>query len=260
MSDTLLGVEGLSKVWSARGRSVAAVKDVSFVVRAGETLGLVGRSGCGKSTLARILTRLTPPQSGAIRFRGEDWLALSGADLRARRRHMQMVFQDPLSAFNPRATVAGVLSDPLRIHRLAPRWERADRIGNLLERVGLPAEYARRSILELSGGQRQRVAIARALACEPALIVFDEAVSALDVAVRALILDLLVDLQREHGLAYIFVSHDLAAVKAVSHRIAVMDAGEIVETGSAQDVVCRPQSGAARDLIAAVPRLLKGNS
>lgn len=257
MSAALLEATDLRKSWDARGRSVVALKEVSFTVAPGETLGLVGRSGCGKSTLARVLTRLTPPQSGAIRFRGEDWLALSGAALRTARRHMQMVFQDPLGAFNPRATVAGALADPLRIHDLVPPARRAARIDELLERVGLTADYARRSILELSGGQRQRVAIARALACEPSLIVLDEAVSALDVSVRARILDLLVDLQREHGLAYIFVSHDLAAVKAVSHRIAVMDAGEIVEEGPTDAVVDHPQSPAARALIAAVPRLIR---
>ncbi|MCX8996018.1 ATP-binding cassette domain-containing protein [Rhizobiaceae bacterium BDR2-2] len=257
MSGVLLEAGGLVKTWQARGRQVAALKDVSLAVAPGETLGLVGRSGCGKSTLARVLTRLTPPQAGSIRFRGKDWLSLAGAGLRAERRHMQMVFQDPLAAFNPRSTVAGALADPLRLHRLVPRERRAARIGELLERVGLPAGYAARSILNLSGGQRQRVAIARALACEPSLVVLDEAVSALDVAVRSMILDLLVDLQRERGLAYIFVSHDLAAVKAVSHRIAVMEAGEIVETGPAETVVRNPQSQAAKDLVAAVPRLVR---
>lgn len=258
MTEALLDVTDLRKSWATRGREIIALKQISLTVAPGETLGLVGRSGCGKSTLARVLTRLTPPQSGSIRFRGEDWLALSGGRLRAARRYMQMVFQDPISAFNPRATVAGSLADPLRIHDLVPSARRAARIDELLERVGLSADYARRSVHELSGGQRQRVAIARALACEPSLIILDEAVSALDVSVRARILDLLVDLQREHRLAYIFVSHDLAAVKAVSHRIAVMDAGEIVEEGPADAVVGDPQSQAARALIAAVPRLMRG--
>ncbi len=255
MSDLLLQAEGLTKTWSAGPRRVTALKAVSLSIARGETLGLVGRSGCGKSTLARVLTRLTAPEAGAIRFRGQDWLSLSGCELRAARRHMQMVFQEPLAAFNPRATVFGVLADPLRIHALAPKEARAARIEALLERVGLSPAFARRSVLELSGGQRQRVAIARALACDPSLIVLDEAVSALDLSVRALILDLLVDLQRERGLAYLFVSHDLAAVKAVSHRIAVMEAGEIVETGPAACVVGDPQSAAARELVAAVPRL-----
>lgn len=257
MSTALLEATDLRKSWAGRGRAVVALNEVSLTVAPGETLGLVGRSGCGKSTLARVLTRLTPPQAGTIRFRSEDWLALSGGALRTARRHMQMVFQDPLGAFNPRATVASALADPLRIHDLVPPERQTVRIEELLERVGLAADYAHRSVLDLSGGQRQRVAIARALACEPSLIVLDEAVSALDVSVRARILDLLVDLQREHGLAYIFVSHDLAAVKAVSHRIAVMDAGEIVEEGLADAVVGHPQSQAARALVAAVPRLTK---
>lgn len=257
MSAFLLEATDLRKSWTARGRDVMALKGVSLTVAPGETLGLVGRSGCGKSTLARVLTRLTTPQAGNIRFRGEDWLALSGGALRVARRHMQMVFQDPLGAFNPRATVAGALADPLRIHNLLPSERRAIRIEALLERVGLSADYARRPVFELSGGQRQRVAIARALACEPSLIVLDEAVSALDVSVRARILDLLVGLQREHGLAYIFVSHDLAAVKAISHRIAVMDVGEIVEEGPSDTVVNDPQSHAARALVAAVPRLMR---
>lgn len=255
---TLLTIENLSKRFSSGGRDVPALNEVSLTIAAGETLGLAGGSGSGKSTLARILTRLIPADSGAIRFQGEDWLALSGADLRHRRARMQMVFQDVLGAFNPRATVGSVLDDPLRIHDVVPKAERPREIAVLLNRVGLPAVYADRSIRDLSGGQRQRIAIARAIATRPSLIVLDEAVSALDVSIRGKILELLVELQEERRLAYLFVSHDLAVLRAVSHRIAVMDAGRLVETGSARQVIENPQSSAARALIAAVPRLVAG--
>ncbi|MBB2838027.1 UNVERIFIED_ORG: peptide/nickel transport system ATP-binding protein [Rhizobium etli] len=252
----LLSIENLSKGFSSAGRRVAALDNVSLTIAAGETLGLVGASGSGKSTLSRILLRLLSCDAGAIRFEGEDWLTLRGAALRRRRTRMQMVFQDPLAAFNPLATVGSVLDDPLRIHRVASKDRRTSEIAMLLARVGLPADYARRPVRALSGGQRQRVAIARAIATRPSLLVLDEAVSALDVTVRGRILELLVELQKEHGIACLFISHDLAVVRAVSHRIAVMDAGRIVETGPAAAVVAAPQSAAGRALVAAVPRLV----
>ncbi|MBB4574771.1 ABC transporter ATP-binding protein [Rhizobium lentis] len=252
----LLSIENISKRFSSAGRRVAALDNVSLTIAAGETLGLVGASGSGKSTLSRILLRLLPCDAGAIRFEGEDWLTLRGAALRRRRVRMQMVFQDPLAAFNPLVTVGSVLDDPLRIHGVVSQNRRAGEITMLLERVGLPADYARRPVRALSGGQRQRVAIARAIATRPSLLVLDEAVSALDVTVRGRILELLVELQKEHGIACLFISHDLAVVRAVSHRIAVMDGGRIVETGPAVAVVAAPQSAAGRALVAAVPRLV----
>ncbi|MBY5344635.1 ABC transporter ATP-binding protein [Rhizobium leguminosarum bv. viciae] len=255
MNDGLLSIENLSKGFSSSGRRVAALDNVSLTIAAGETLGLVGASGSGKSTLSRILLRLVAADAGSIRFEGEDWLALNGSPLRRRRARMQMVFQDPLAAFNPLASVGAVLDDPLRIHGVA-KDRRLGEIAKLLERVGLTADHAARPVRALSGGQRQRVAIARAIATRPSLLVLDEAVSALDVTVRGRILELLVDLQKEQGIACLFISHDLAVVRAVSHRIAVMDGGRIVETGPAAAVVAAPQSEAARALVAAVPRLV----
>ncbi len=256
MSDPLLSAVGLCKAYARAGRRIAALDDVSLSLPPGRTLGLVGPSGSGKSTLARVLLRLAPPDAGSIRFAGSDLLALRGESLRVMRRRIQMVFQDPLAAFNPRATVGGALDDPLRVHGIVGRSERGSRIAALLERVGLDPALAGRAIHQISGGQRQRVAIARALATEPDLIVLDEAVSALDVSVRARVLELLVDLQRERGIAYVFISHDLAVVRAVSHRVAILDAGRIVEEGPAQEVVGNPRSPVARALVTAVPRLV----
>ncbi|MBY5670026.1 ABC transporter ATP-binding protein [Rhizobium leguminosarum] len=255
MNDVLLSVENLSKGFASAGRQVAALDNVSLTIAPGETLGLVGASGSGKSTLSRILLRLVAADAGSIRFEGEDWLALNGAPLRRRRARMQMVFQDPLAAFNPLASVGAVLDDPLRIRGVA-KDRRPGEIAKLLERVGLTADHAARPVRALSGGQRQRVAIARAIATRPSLLVLDEAVSALDVTVRGRILELLVDLQKEQGIACLFISHDLAVVRAVSHRIAVMDGGRIVEAGPAAAVVTAPQSAAARALVGAVPRLV----
>ncbi|UWU32751.1 ATP-binding cassette domain-containing protein (plasmid) [Rhizobium sp. WSM1274] len=256
MNDRLLSIENLSKGYSSAGRRIAALDNVSLTIAAGETLGLVGASGSGKSTLSRILLRLLSADAGSIRFEGEDWLALNGASLRRRRARMQMVFQDPLAAFNSLASVDTVLDDPLRIHGVVAKDRRPREIAKLLERVGLTPSHAARPVRSLSGGQRQRVAIARAIATRPSLLVLDEAVSALDVTVRGRILELLVDLQKEQGIACLFISHDLAVVRAVSHRIAVMDGGRIVETGAVTTVVAAPQSDAARALIAAVPRLV----
>ncbi|CVI64704.1 MULTISPECIES: ABC transporter ATP-binding protein [Agrobacterium] len=255
MNEALLSVDGLSKTYRTGARTVAALSDISFSLQPGETLGLAGPSGCGKSTLARILMRLIPAHGGTIHFKGHDWLALDGRQLRAARRHMQMVFQDTHGAFNPRASVEDAIGEPLRIHRMVKRRDRAAEIRRLLERVGLPASYAGRPVFELSGGQRQRVAIARAIALKPSLLILDEAVSALDVSVRRQILELLVEIQRETAVSCIFVSHDLAVIRAVCHRVAIMDAGRIVEIGRTGNIVSAPQSSTARTLIDAAPRL-----
>jgi peptide/nickel transport system ATP-binding protein len=251
----LLEVTNLSKTFASGGRRVAALADVSLSLAAGRTLGLVGPSGSGKSTLARVILRLVEPDGGSIVFAGADLRMLSGAALRSVRRRIQMVFQDPLGSFNPRASVADSIGDPLRIHGIADGSTRPAAVAALLDRVGLPAALAARSIRDVSGGQRQRIAIARAIATRPDLIVLDEAVSALDVTVRGQVLQLLVDLQRETAVAYIFVSHDLAVVRAISHEVAIMDHGRIVETGPAGRVVSAPKSETGKALVAAVPRL-----
>ncbi|MER8629599.1 ATP-binding cassette domain-containing protein [Mesorhizobium opportunistum] len=252
---SLLTVSSLTKHYRRGGKTVAAVDDVSFRIEPGETLALAGPSGSGKSTIARLVLRLIEPDAGRIEFEGNDFLAFGGAALRAHRARLQMVFQDPLAAFNPRATVARVLDDPLRIHRIASRAERPYRIAALLERVGLAADLAARAIHEISGGQRQRVAIARAIATKPSLIVLDEAVSALDVSVRGQILDLLLDLQRQERIAYLFISHDLGVVRAIAQRVMLLDAGRIAESGDARAVIDAPQSAIGKALVAAAPKL-----
>ena len=256
MSEPLLSVSNLVKRFSRDGRALAALDGISFDIGRGETLALAGPSGSGKSTAARLVLRLIEPDSGGIRFEGEDWTGMTGAALRARRARLQMVFQDPLAAFNPRATVARALDDPLRIHGVGARAERPRMIATLLERVGLSPELSRRAIHEISGGQRQRVAIARAIATKPSLIVLDEAVSALDVSIRGQILRLLLDLQRDEKIAYLFISHDLGVVRAIADRVAILDAGRIVESGDARAIIANPQSATGKALVAATPKLL----
>ncbi|RUV35291.1 ATP-binding cassette domain-containing protein [Mesorhizobium sp. M7A.F.Ca.MR.148.00.0.0] len=252
---SLLTVSNLTKRYRRGNKTIAAVDDVSFHIDPGETLALAGPSGSGKSTIARLVLRLIEPDAGRIEFESDDFLALRSTALRARRARLQMVFQDPLAAFNPRATVARVLDDPLRIHGIASRGERPHRIAALLERVGLTANLAPRAIHEISGGQRQRVAIARAIATKPSLIMLDEAVSALDVSVRGEILELLLDLQRQEKIAYLFISHDLGVIRSVAHRVILLDAGRIAESGDAQTVIDAPQSAIGKALVAAAPRL-----
>ncbi|UCI08919.1 ABC transporter ATP-binding protein [Mesorhizobium sp. B1-1-8] len=257
---SVLTVSNLAKRYRRGGKPFAAVDDISFEIGPGETLALAGPSGSGKSTIARLLLRLIEPDAGRIEFEGADFLALSGAALRARRARLQMVFQDPLAAFNPRATVARMLDDPLRIHGTTSRSERPRRIAALLDRVGLDAGLAQRAIHEISGGQRQRVAIARAIATQPSLIVLDEAVSALDVSVRGKILELLLDLQRQERIAYLFISHDLGVVRAIAHRVVILEAGRIAESGDARAVIEAPQSAIGKALVAATPKLNRNTS
>src|SRR6202000_554128 len=230
-----------------------AVDGVSFHVDAGETLALVGESGCGKSTVSRLVLRLIEPDTGRIRFEGRDLLGFDADALRAFRRQAQIIFQDPYASLNPRMTVGQILGEPLALHDLVPSAQRRARIEELLRLVGLEPRVARRYPHEFSGGQRQRIAIARALAVEPKLIICDEPVSALDVSIRSQILNLLRDLQQRLGLAYIFVSHDLAVVKHIADRVAVMNLGHIVETADAEVLFAAPRHPYSRALLSAIP-------
>ncbi|MGY6247361.1 ABC transporter ATP-binding protein [Bosea thiooxidans] len=237
---------------SVRGR-VHAVENVSFSLKAGETLALVGESGCGKSTTGRSVMRLIEPLAGSVLLDGVDVLKLSQHDLREQRKRMQMIFQDPFASLNPRMNVGTAIAEPLLINNLAGRSEAREKVADLLKRVGLQPEMANRFPHEFSGGQRQRICIARALAVEPRLIVADEAVSALDVSVKAQVVNLMLDLQARMGLGYLFISHDMAVVERVSHRVAVMYLGEIVEIGPREAIFENPQHPYTKRLLAAVP-------
>lgn len=261
MESNLLEVRHLSKRFPIRGGllgrpvgHVQAVNDVSFSIKRGETLGLVGESGCGKSTLGRSILRLIEPSEGQILFEGTDITQLDASAMRAMRRKMQIIFQDPYASLNPRMTIQAILEEPLVIHQLyATSAERQQRIHELLDYVQLPKEALRKYPHEFSGGQRQRICIARALAVNPQFIVCDESVSALDVSIQAQVINLLMDLQEELGLAYLFIAHDLKVVEFISHRVAVMYLGKIVETAPAKDIYEHPYHPYTKALLSAIP-------
>ena len=233
--------------------AVRAVDGVSFAVKPGETLGLVGESGCGKSTVGRAVLKLIEPTGGRILLDGEDVTELNAAGMWARRRRAQIVFQDPYSSLNPRLSAGAIVGEPLENYGLASGREKADRVARLFERVGLRADFMRKYPHEFSGGQRQRLGIARALSVGPALIVADEPVSALDVSVQAQVLNLMIDLQEELGLGYLFISHDLAVMRHISHRIAVMYLGRIVELADKRSLFTRPLHPYTEALLSAAP-------
>ncbi len=261
MSESLLRAENIVKRFPIHGglfskeiAAVKAVQNVSFDIKKGETLGLVGESGCGKSTLGRSLIRLIEPTSGKIFFKDKDITHISGQELRELRKKMQIIFQDPYASLNPRMTIGAILEEPLIIHNLfdTPK-DRRDRITELINLVGLRPEHLSRYPHEFSGGQRQRVGIARALAVNPELIICDEPVSALDVSIQAQVINLLMELQQKLGLTYVFIAHDLKVVEHVSHRVAVMYLGQIVEMADSDELYRNPQHPYTKALLSAIP-------
>jgi len=260
LASPLLEVRGLKMHFPVREglflrakRSNRAVDGLDLSLAAGETLGLVGESGCGKSTLGKCIVRLYRPTAGQILFQGLDLAHAKGSALKAQRRHLQMIFQDPVESLNTRHTVADIVAEPLVIHGIGDAHSRRRKVRELLDRVGLPANAAERFPFEFSGGQRQRIGIARAIALGPRLIVCDEPVSALDVSIQSQVLNLLLELQRDLGLSYLFIAHNLAVVKHISDRIAIMYLGKIVELADADEIYRNPRHPYTRALISAIP-------
>lgn len=260
MTEILLKVERLKKYFPIKGGvfgkrigEVKAVDDISFIVKKGETLGLVGESGCGKSTTGRMLMRLLEPTEGQIYFDGKDLTSLSNREMRKIRKEMQMVFQDPFASLNPRHTVEKILEEPLIVHGIGDAKERKQRVKEMLEIVGLSSYHAKRYPHQFSGGQRQRIGIARALMTKPKLIIGDEPVSALDVSIQSQVLNLLEDLQKEFGLTYLFIAHDLGVVRHISDRVGVMYLGRLVEITDSEKLYENPLHPYSRALLSAVP-------
>lgn len=253
-NQTLVEVNNLTKHFPASHKQIVrAVDDVSFVIQRGETLGLVGESGCGKTTVGRCLLRLIEPTNGQVRFDGRNLTEFGKTELRALRRRMQIIFQDPYSSLNPRMKVGEIIGEPLVVHGVGNKLERRERVAELLGVVGLDPDYANRYPHQFSGGQRQRIGIARALALNPDFIVADEPVSALDVSVQAQIVNLLQDLQQKFGITYLFISHGLAVVKHISSRVGVMYLGKLVELAPADEIYSRPLHPYTQALLAAIP-------
>ncbi|MCR2807454.1 ABC transporter ATP-binding protein [Paenibacillus soyae] len=255
MSSPLVQVNDLRKFFNlGKGNILKAVNDISFNIARGETVGVVGESGCGKSTAGRTILRLYEPTSGGVTFDGKDIYKLKGAEMKALRRNMQMIFQDPYASLNPRMTVTDIIGEALDIHNLAgSRAERKRRVEDLLDLVNLNPEHALRYPHEFSGGQRQRIGIARALAVDPKFIIADEPISALDVSIQAQVVNLMQDLQRKMGLTYLFIAHDLSMVKHISDRVAVMYLGKIVELAESSELYDNPRHPYTRALLSAIP-------
>ena len=255
----ILKVEGLKTYFPVGGglfgkkQVVKAVNDVSFEVMEHETFGLVGESGCGKSTLGRTLVKIYEPTEGKIEFMGKDITKLNGSEMQDFRRNVQMIFQDPYASLNPRMTVGEIIREPMEIHNIGPPKERDEKVASLLETVGLKPDHVRRYPHEFSGGQRQRIYIARTLALDPKFIVCDEPISALDVSIQAQIINLLERIQRERGISYLFIAHDLGAVKHISNRIGAMYLGSLVEIGSSDDLYHHPLHPYTQALLASIP-------
>jgi oligopeptide/dipeptide ABC transporter ATP-binding protein len=256
----LLEIDGLKKYFPVKGgvfmktkAQLKAVDDVTLSIQPGETLGLVGESGCGKSTLGKCVCRLYEPTAGHIRFQGEPISELKGKALKPYRKDIQMIFQDPAESLNSRHSIGNILEEPLLIHGVKDGRERRKKVASILDTVGLPSDAVNRFPFEFSGGQRQRIGIARAISLNPQLVVCDEPVSALDVSVQSQILNLMMDLQKEFNLSYLFIAHDLAVVKHISDRIAIMYLGKIVEVGPAEDVFKNPLHAYTKALISAIP-------